>query len=203
MVEKPRARVGQRGANRRDPFGGLGNREADLSTRHPVNCSEFTVTLFRSDYVAPGLGFTSGGGIGAFVDICILTISPARGDRPYRPLPGQCPLARGPQEMPLLRRLCRRPVHTPLPSLQARGEPSRHARRRPTLQGKAATAPCPTVPPVRRADDGETIDQGVLLGEMSGGCAPRRAGIGMRTKPGPPMSLANMRLNGVRAVIAT
>jgi hypothetical protein len=59
------------------------------------------------------------------------------------------------------------------------------------------------VPPGRRADDGETIDQGVLLGKMSGGCAPRRAGIGMRTKPGPPMSLANMRLNGVRAVIAT
>ena len=65
-------------------------------------------------------------------------------------------------------------VHTPLPGLQARGRPSRYPHRRPALPCEAATAPsCPTVPPVRRADDGEATDQGVLLGEMPGGCAPR------------------------------
>jgi hypothetical protein len=49
----------------------------------------------------------------------------------------------------------------------------RYPHRRPALPCEATTAPsCLTVPPVRRADDGEAIDQGVLLGEMPSGCAP-------------------------------
>jgi hypothetical protein len=42
-VEKPRASVGRRGANRRDSFGGLGIARAVLPTRHPANCSEVAV----------------------------------------------------------------------------------------------------------------------------------------------------------------
>ena len=50
--------------------------------------------------------------------------------------------------------------------------PSRRARRRPTPPCEATTAPCSTVPPMRRPNDRDASDQGVLLREMPGGCAP-------------------------------
>ena len=79
----------------------------------------------------------------------------------------------GPQSVRLLRRLRRRLVHTPLPGLQARDRPSLYPHRCPALPCEAATVPSrPTVSPVRRADDGEATEQGVLLGEMPGSCTP-------------------------------
>ena len=54
----------------------------------------------------------------------------------------------GPQSVRLLLRLRLRPLHAPLPGLQARGRPS-------NASGPSGDRLCPTVPRVQRADDGE------------------------------------------------
>ena len=70
----------------------------------------------------------------------------------------------------------------------------------------AAKAPAPhladsaIVPPMRRADDRVTVNPHVLLQPVSAGRLSGAARITVRSNPGPPMSLANMRLNGVRMV---
>jgi len=97
--------------------------------------------------------------------------APARSDRPSRLLPHRLYQDAGPQSVPLLRHLRRRLVHTPSPGLQARGQPSRYPHRRPALPCEAATtaSSCPTVPPVRCADDA-----GRLLGPQWSRAGRRR-----------------------------
>ena len=54
----------------------------------------------------------------------------------------------------------------------ARGRSYRDARLRTAAAGEAPPCPLKAMPPVRRADDGAAVDQGLLLGEVPGGGAP-------------------------------
>jgi DNA-directed RNA polymerase subunit RPC12/RpoP len=56
---------------------------------------------------------------------------------------------------------------------------------------------------MRQADDRVTVNPHVLLQPVSAGRLSGAARITVRSNPGPPMSLANMRLNGVRMVTAS